>query len=81
MTVPLIVAASEWLAARKELLAAEAQAASALEAVTACRRERPAVPVGKDYDYGAMIGLSCGTDPYLALTPFGRQDAAVAHHD
>jgi predicted dithiol-disulfide oxidoreductase (DUF899 family) len=40
MTVPLIVAASEWLAARKELLAAEAQAAeaqaaSAPEAVTA----------------------------------------------
>jgi predicted dithiol-disulfide oxidoreductase (DUF899 family) len=32
-------------------------------------------------DYGAMIGLSCGTDLYLALTPFGRQGAAVAHHD
>jgi predicted dithiol-disulfide oxidoreductase (DUF899 family) len=48
MTVPLIVAASEWLAARKELLAAEAQAASALEAVTARRRELPAVPVAAD---------------------------------
>ena len=32
-------------------------------------------------DYGAMIGLSCGTDLYLALTPFGRQDAALLHHD
>jgi predicted dithiol-disulfide oxidoreductase (DUF899 family) len=32
-------------------------------------------------DYGAMIGLSCGTDLYLALTPFGRQDAGLAHHD
>jgi hypothetical protein len=24
-------------------------------------------------DYGAMIGMSCGTDLYLAPTPFGRQ--------
>ena len=28
-----------------------------------------------------MIGLSCGTDLYLALTPFGRQDATLLHHD
>ena len=32
-------------------------------------------------DYGTMIGLSCGTDLYLALTPFARQGAAVEHHD
>ena len=48
MTVPLIVSASEWLAARKELLAAEARAADALAEATARRRELPAVPVDKD---------------------------------
>ena len=32
-------------------------------------------------DYGAIIGLSCGTDLYLSLTPFGRQEAPLLHHD
>ena len=32
-------------------------------------------------DYGAIIGLTCGTDIYLDLTPFGRQDAPLQHHD
>jgi predicted dithiol-disulfide oxidoreductase (DUF899 family) len=32
-------------------------------------------------DYGSIIGLTCGTDLYLGLTPFGRQDAALLRHD
>ena len=32
-------------------------------------------------DYGAIIGLTCGTDLYLDLTPFGRQEAPLLHHD
>ena len=32
-------------------------------------------------DYGAIIGLTCGTDLYLSLTPFGRQDASLLRHD
>ena len=32
-------------------------------------------------DYGAIIGLTCGTDIYLDLTPFGRQEAPLRHHD
>ncbi|MGH3157161.1 MAG: DUF899 family protein [Streptosporangiaceae bacterium] len=43
MSLPKVVQASEWLAARKELLAAEEQAVSALAEVSARRRELPAV--------------------------------------
>ena len=32
-------------------------------------------------DYGAILGLTCGADLYLAMTPFGRQDAPLRHHD
>ena len=40
MTVPQVVPANEWLAARKELLAAEARAVDALAEATARRRRR-----------------------------------------
>jgi len=49
MSVPRIVAADEWLAARKELLAAEEQAAAALADIGERRRELPAVRVEKEY--------------------------------
>ncbi len=45
MSVPRIVSADEWLAERKELLAAEEQAAEALANVRERRRELPAVRV------------------------------------
>ncbi len=32
-------------------------------------------------DYGAALDLLCGTDRYLDLTPLGRQDAELRHHD
>jgi predicted dithiol-disulfide oxidoreductase (DUF899 family) len=41
MSVPRIVSADEWLAERKELQAAEEQAAKALASVSERRRELP----------------------------------------
>ena len=45
---PRVVSAAEWLAARKELQAAEEEAMRALEEIAARRRELPAVAVEKD---------------------------------
>ena len=49
MSVPRIVSADEWLTERKELLAAEDQAAKALANVSERRRSLPAVRVEKEY--------------------------------
>ncbi|MGO8959101.1 MAG: DUF899 family protein, partial [Streptosporangiaceae bacterium] len=56
MSVPRIVSADEWLAARKELLAAEEQAAKALADVSERRRELPAVRVEKEYLFDGPTG-------------------------
>jgi predicted dithiol-disulfide oxidoreductase (DUF899 family) len=49
MSLPQVVSADEWLAARKELLGAEEQAASVLAEVGAKRREMPAAKIEKEY--------------------------------
>src|SRR5215467_9214715 len=56
MSVPRIVSADEWLAERKELLAAEEQAAKALASVSERRRELPAVRVEKEYLFDGPTG-------------------------
>ena len=56
MSVPRIVSADDWLAERKELLAAEEQAAAALASVTEHRRELPAVKVEKEYVFDGPTG-------------------------
>ena len=56
MSVPRIVSADEWLAERKELLAAEDQAAEALANVRERRRELPAVRVEKGYVFDGPAG-------------------------
>ncbi len=56
MSGPRIVSADEWLAERKELLAAEEQAAKALAKVSERRRELPAVRVEKDYVFDGPAG-------------------------
>jgi predicted dithiol-disulfide oxidoreductase (DUF899 family) len=56
MSVPRIVSADEWLAERKELLAAEQQAAKALADVNERRRELPAVKVEKEYLFDGPTG-------------------------
>jgi predicted dithiol-disulfide oxidoreductase (DUF899 family) len=56
MSVPRIVSADEWLAERKELLAAEEQVTKALAKVSERRRELPAVRVEKEYVFGGPTG-------------------------
>jgi predicted dithiol-disulfide oxidoreductase (DUF899 family) len=53
---PRVVSAADWLAARKELQAAEEEAMRALEEITARRRELPAVAVEKDYVFEGPDG-------------------------
>ena len=56
MSVPRIVSIDEWLAERKELLAAEEQAAKALANVSERRRDLPAVKVEKEYLFDGPHG-------------------------
>jgi predicted dithiol-disulfide oxidoreductase (DUF899 family) len=56
VSLPKVVSAEEWTAARKELLAAEEQAAKALARVSAQRRELPAVKIEKDYVFDGPAG-------------------------
>ena len=56
MSLPQVVSADEWLAARKELQEAEEQAASVLAEVGAKRREMPAVKIEKEYVFEGPEG-------------------------
>jgi predicted dithiol-disulfide oxidoreductase (DUF899 family) len=56
MSLPQVVSADEWLAARKELLAAEEEAAKVLAQVTAKRKELPATVVEKKYVFEGPAG-------------------------
>jgi predicted dithiol-disulfide oxidoreductase (DUF899 family) len=56
MSVPRIVSADEWLAGRRELLAAEDRAAKALEAVRERREHLPAVRIEKEYVFDGPDG-------------------------
>jgi predicted dithiol-disulfide oxidoreductase (DUF899 family) len=64
---PRVVSAAEWVAARKELQAAEEETVRSLEQIASRRRDMPAVKI----------------DILLDLTPLGRQDENVGlvHHD
>ena len=74
MTVPQAVPASEWLAARKELLAAEARAVEALAEATARRRALPAIRVDKDYVFDGAGGQASPLDLFE-----GRRQLIVQH--
>jgi predicted dithiol-disulfide oxidoreductase (DUF899 family) len=74
MSVPRIVSADEWLAARKELLAAEEQAAKALAKVSERRRELPAVRVEKEYVFGGPAGQVSLLDMFE-----GRRQLIIQH--
>jgi predicted dithiol-disulfide oxidoreductase (DUF899 family) len=74
MSVPRIVSAGEWLAERKELLAAEEQAAKALTNVGERRREMPAVRVKKEY----LLDGPAGTVSLLEMFE-GRLQLIVQH--
>jgi predicted dithiol-disulfide oxidoreductase (DUF899 family) len=74
MSLPQVVSASEWLTARKELLAAEEAAATALAAATARRRALPAVRVVKDYVFEGPAGKASLLDLFE-----GRRQLIIQH--
>ena len=71
---PRVVSAAEWLAARKELQAAEEEAMRALEEIAARRRELPAVAVEKDYVFEGPDGQASLPDLFE-----GRTQLIVQH--
>jgi predicted dithiol-disulfide oxidoreductase (DUF899 family) len=74
MSGPRIVSADEWLAERKELLAAEEQAFRALASVRERRRELPAVRVEKNYVFDGPAGPASLLDIFE-----GRRQLIVQH--
>jgi predicted dithiol-disulfide oxidoreductase (DUF899 family) len=74
MSVPRIVSADEWLAERKELLAAEEEATKALASVNERRRELPAVRVEKEY----LLEGPAGTVSLLDMFE-GRLQLIIQH--
>jgi predicted dithiol-disulfide oxidoreductase (DUF899 family) len=71
---PRVVPAAEWLAARKDLQAAEERAVRALEEIAARRRELPAVTVEKDYVFEGPGGRASLLDLFE-----GRTQLIVQH--
>jgi predicted dithiol-disulfide oxidoreductase (DUF899 family) len=74
MSVPRIVSAGEWLAERKDLLAAEEQAAKALADISERRRKLPAVRLEKEY----LLKGPAGTVSLLDMFE-GRRQLIVQH--
>lgn len=71
---PRVVSAAEWVAARKELQAAEEKAVRALEQIASRRREMPAVMVEKDYVFEGPDGKASLLDLFE-----GRSQLIVQH--
>jgi predicted dithiol-disulfide oxidoreductase (DUF899 family) len=71
---PRVVSAAEWVAARKELQAAEEQAVRTLEQITGRRREMPAVKIEKDYVFEGPDGKAGLLDLFE-----GRTQLIVQH--
>ncbi len=71
---PRVVPAAEWLAARKELQAAEEEAVRALDQVASRRREMPAAGVEKEYVFEGPEGKASLLDLFE-----GRTQLIVQH--
>jgi predicted dithiol-disulfide oxidoreductase (DUF899 family) len=71
---PRVVSGAEWLAARKELQAAEEEAVSALEQIASRRRDMPAVRIEKDYVFEGRAGKASLLDLFE-----GRTQLIVQH--
>lgn len=71
---PRVVSADEWLAARKELQAAEEEAVRTLEEIAARRRAMPAVRVEKEYVFSGPDGEASLLDLFE-----GRKQLIVQH--
>jgi predicted dithiol-disulfide oxidoreductase (DUF899 family) len=71
---PRVVPAAEWLAARKELQAAEEEAVRTLQQIASKRREMPAVKIEKDYVFECPDGTASLLDLFE-----GRAQLIVQH--
>ena len=71
---PRVVSAAEWVAARKELQAAEEEAVRTLEQIASRRREMPAVKIEKDYVFEGPGGKASLLDLFE-----GRTQLIVQH--
>jgi predicted dithiol-disulfide oxidoreductase (DUF899 family) len=71
---PRVVSAAEWVAARKELQAAEEEAVRTLEQIASRRREMPAVRIEKDYVFEGPDGQASLLDLFE-----GRTQLIVQH--
>jgi predicted dithiol-disulfide oxidoreductase (DUF899 family) len=71
---PRVVSAAEWVAARKELQAAEEEAVRSLEQIASRRREMPAVRIEKDYVFEGPDGKASLLDLFE-----GRTQLIVQH--
>ncbi len=71
---PRVVSAAEWLAARKELQAAEEEAVRTLQQIASQRREMPAVRIEKNYVFEGPDGEASLLDLFE-----GRTQLIVQH--
>jgi len=71
---PRVVSAAEWLAARKDLLAAEEEAMRSLQQIASRRREMPAVAIEKNYVFEGPDGKASLLDLFE-----GRKQLIVQH--
>jgi predicted dithiol-disulfide oxidoreductase (DUF899 family) len=74
MSLPRVVPADEWLAARKDLQAAEEEAVRTLQQIASQRREMPAVKIEKDYVFEGPGG------PASLLDLFEGRTQLIVHH-
>ena len=74
MSLPRVVPAHEWLAARKDLQAAEEEAVRTLQQIASQRREMPAVKIEKDYVFVGPAGQASLLDLFE-----GRAQLIVQH--
>jgi predicted dithiol-disulfide oxidoreductase (DUF899 family) len=74
MSLPRVVSAAKWVAARKELQAAEEEAVRTLEQIASRRREMPAVKIEKDYVFEGPGGQASLLDLFE-----GRTQLIVQH--
>jgi len=74
MSLPRVVPADEWLAARKDLQAAEEEAVRTLQQIASQRREMPAVKIEKDYVFEGPAGPASLLDLFE-----GRTQLIVQH--
>lgn len=73
--LPAVASREEWLAARKDLLAAEKAHTRAQDALNRRRRELPMVPVGREYRFTGVDG----TERTLPGLFDGRRQLIVYH--